>query len=175
MREGTCPPVARQRRRIPHEADRLIGEGGFRSLSMRDGCLWSAVPGLLRPAGPEDGLLPAVLDRRDAEAFRSPAARPGRRTSVMAGRKASTADTCDALVRRNATRPEMVRRFSVLQTGSLAPGHPAVGCCASRRRRVPAEFIARVSGRMPEPESFAPGGGVDGRCADGCVIRRGPR
>ncbi|MDQ0383150.1 TetR/AcrR family transcriptional regulator [Amycolatopsis thermophila] len=159
-RERTRLPAAQRRRQILDVATRLIGEGGFWALSMQDvaDACGLTVPGLLHHVGSKDGLLLAVLDHRDAEDFRSLAGELGLSESdVRRGwpKDISLAEACDALVRRNATQPEIVRLFSVLQAESLAPGHPAAAYFAARQRRVLAEFAAMVPGRVPEPESLA--------------------
>ncbi|UQS23854.1 TetR/AcrR family transcriptional regulator [Amycolatopsis thermalba] len=157
-RERTRLPAAQRRRQILDVATRLIGEGGFWALSMQDvaDACGLTVPGLLHHVGSKDGLLLAVLDHRDAEDFRSLAGQLG--LSEGAGgwpRGISLAEACEALVRRNATQPEIVRLFSVLQAESLAPGHPAAAYFAARQERVLAEFTAMVTGRVPDPESLA--------------------
>ena len=157
-RDRTRLPAAQRRRQILDVATRLIGEGGFWALSMQDvaDACGLTVPGLLHHVGSKDGLLLAVLDHRDAEDFRSLAEQLGLGAGATGWpRDISLAEACEALVRRNATQPEIVRLFSVLQAESLAPGHPAAAYFAARQERVLAEFTAMVSGRVPDPASLA--------------------
>lgn len=157
-RDRTRLPAAQRRRQILDVATRLIGEGGFWALSMQDvaDACGLTVPGLLHHVGSKDGLLLAVLDHRDAEDFRSLAEQLGLGADATGWpRDISLAEACEALVRRNATQPEIVRLFSVLQAESLAPGHPAAAYFTARQERVLAEFTAMVSGRVPDPASLA--------------------
>lgn len=156
-RDRTRLPAAQRRRQIVDVATRLIGEGGFWALSMQDvaDACGLTVPGLLHHVGSKDGLLLAVLDHRDAENVRSLAGQLGLGADAVGWPQGiSLPRACEALVRRNATQPEIVRLFSVLQAESLAPGHPAAEYFAERQRRVLAEFTAMVTDRVPDPESL---------------------
>lgn len=134
----------------------LIAGRGFWGLSMQDvadGC-GLTVPGLLHHVGSKDRLLLAVLDHRDAEDGRAlvdrlahdPAAGPG---------GPGLREVCAALVRRNASQPEIVRLFAVLEAESLAPGHPAHAYFMARQQRAVAAFTSLARGRSDRPESLA--------------------
>jgi AcrR family transcriptional regulator len=153
-------PAAQRRRQILDATTRLIGERGFWALSMQDvaDACGLTVPGLLHHVGSKDGLLLAVLDHRDDEDFRSLAQRLGLDVTDVWGSwpsGISLPQVCEALVRRNATQPEIVRLFSVLQAESLAPGHPAGGYFAQRQERTLRGFAALAAGRAPDPLSLA--------------------
>ncbi len=141
-------PAAQRRRQILDATTRLIGERGFWALSMQDvaDACGLTVPGLLHHVGTKDRLLLAVLDHRDSEDFLALAQELGLDADEVWGRWSSgisLPQACEALVRRNATQPEIVRLFSVLQAESLAPDHPASGYFAERQDRTRfAEFAA---------------------------------
>jgi hypothetical protein len=67
----------------------------------------------------------------------------------------SLAEVCDAVVRRNAEQPEIVRLFAVLEAESLAPGHPAHAYFKSRQRRTLDEFAALAEGVVDDPRELA--------------------
>jgi AcrR family transcriptional regulator len=149
-------PVAERRRQIIEVTTRLVAERGFWGLSMQDvadGC-GLTVPGLLHHVGSKDGLLLAVLDHRDAEDGRALAADLG----VDGLPDADGVDLrrmCAALVRRNASQPEIVRLFAVLEAESLAPDHPAHGYFVTRQARVLETLTALAAGVSDRPESLA--------------------
>jgi len=136
-------PVAERRRQIAEVTSQLIAERGFWGLSMQDvadGC-GLTVPGLLHHVGSKDGLLLAVLDHRDAEDLRSLAEQaPG-----------TLRETCAALIRRNASQPEIVRLFAVLEAESLAPDHPAHDYFRTRQQRALDDLT-----ELAKPVSAAP-------------------
>jgi AcrR family transcriptional regulator len=157
-------PVAERRRQILEVTTRLIAERGFWGLSMQDvadGC-GLTVPGLLHHVGSKDGLLIAVLEHRDVEDARSLAAelRAGQ-TDVPADWTPSDVDgvdlrrMCSALVRRNATQPEIVRLFAVLEAESLAPGHPAHEYFGRRQERILRVFTALARPVSDDPATLA--------------------
>lgn len=159
-RDRSRRPAAERRRQIMEVTTRLIAERGFWGLSMQDvadGC-GLTVPGLLHHIGSKDGLLVAVLEHRDAEDARSLADQLGRdhlptgRPSLDGG---DLRQVCSALVRRNATQPEIVRLFAVLEAESLAPSHPAHAYFAARQEETIAVFTALAKGLTDHPQSFA--------------------
>jgi len=159
-RDRTRLPAAQRRRQILDVTTRLIGERGFWALSMQDvaDACGLTVPGLLHHVGSKDGLLLAVLDHRDEEDFKSLARELGVELEDWKGPwpgRVSLPEACDALVRRNATQPEIVRLFSVLQAESLAPDHPAFAYLAERQQRALTGFAALATGRTPDPLSLA--------------------
>ena len=159
-RDRTRLPAAQRRRQILDVTTRLIGERGFWALSMQDvaDACGLTVPGLLHHVGSKDGLLLAVLDHRDEEDFKSLARELGVELEDWKGPwpgRVSLPEACDALVRRNATQPEIVRLFSVLQAESLAPDHPAFAYLAERQQRALTGFAALARGWTPDPLSLA--------------------
>ena len=139
-------PVAERRRQIVEVTTRLIAERGFWGLSMQDVAddCGLTVPGLLHHVGSKDGLLLAVLDHRDVEDKRAVAEQaPG-----------TLRETCAAVVRRNASQPEIVRLFAVLEAESLTPDHPAHDWFGARQQRTVAELTALAS-TAAQPEVLA--------------------
>jgi AcrR family transcriptional regulator len=159
-RDRTRLPTAQRRRQILDATTRLIGERGFWALSMQDvaDACGLTVPGLLHHVGSKDRLLLAVLDHRDNEDQRSLAEQLGLDPDDMQGpwpSGISLPQACEALVRRNATQPEIVRLFSVLLAESLAPDHPARAYFAERQQRALLRFAALAADRTPDPLSLA--------------------
>jgi AcrR family transcriptional regulator len=136
-RERSRLPAEQRRRQIIEAATALVAERGFWGLSMQDVAdeCGLSVPGLLHHVGSKDGLLIAVLEHRDAEDRRAVGDPP----------PADVRALCAALVRRNATQPEIVRLFAVLAAESLAPDHPAHEYFANRQRSV-LDSLARLAG-----------------------------
>ena len=146
-------PAAERRRQILEVTTGLIAERGFWGLSMQDvadGC-GLTVPGLLHHVGSKDGLLVAVLEHRDAEDGRSLAAELG----VDHPSEVNLQQMCSALVRRNASQPEIVRLFAVLEAESLAPSHPAHAYFAARQEQVVAVFAELAKSVTDEPLTLA--------------------
>lgn len=159
-RDRTRLPAEQRRQQILDVTTRLIGERGFWALSMQDvaDACGLTVPGLLHHVGSKDRLLLAVLDHRDHEDFRSLAAQLGLDAGDVWGRwsrRVSLPQACEALVRRNATQPEIVRLFSVLEAESLAPDHPAFAYFAERQQRTLLGLAALAKGRAQDPMSLA--------------------
>jgi AcrR family transcriptional regulator len=164
-RDRSRLPAAQRRRQIMEVTTRLIAERGFWGLSMQDvadGC-GLTVPGLLHHVGSKDGLLIAVLEHRDAEDTRALTEQLGeaspRRSHGAArtdgDRAVDLRQLCAALVRRNASQPEIVRLFAVLEAESLAPSHPAHAYFAARQEHAVASFAALAKGRVDRPELLA--------------------
>lgn len=145
-RERSRLPAAQRRRQIIEAATALIAERGFWGLSMQDVAdeCGLTVPGLLHHVGSKDGLLVAVLEHRDEEDRRSFGAQPE-----------GLPELCAALVRRNATQPEIVRLFAVLAAESLAPEHPAHDYFVARQERVLDGLTALAKPVTPRPEALA--------------------
>ncbi|WP_045748431.1 TetR/AcrR family transcriptional regulator [Actinoplanes rectilineatus] len=145
-------PAAERRRQILDVTTRLIAERGFWGLSMQDvadGC-GLTVPGLLHHMGSKDSLLVAVLEYRDEQDQRSLLSRLGAPADRF-----TLAQTCAALVRRNAEQPEIVRLFAVLEAESLAPGHPAHAYFRKRQEQTLAAFAGLAENRHPAPAMLA--------------------
>ena len=157
-------PGPERRRQILDVTTRLIAERGFWGLSMQDvadGC-GLTVPGLLHHVGSKDGLLVAVLEHRDAEDGRSLAAQLGLRppepadwTALARTPGVDLRRVCAALVRRNATQPEIVRLFAVLEAESLAPDHPAHDYFADRQAKTLDVFTELARPLCDDPRTLA--------------------
>ncbi|GAB3207176.1 TetR/AcrR family transcriptional regulator [Marinactinospora thermotolerans] len=157
-------PAEQRRRQIVEVTTRLIAERGFWGLSMQDvadGC-GLTVPGLLHHVGSKDGLLIAVLDHRDAEDARALAEQLGVDEHDLPGDLSAGPPSgvdlrrmCSALVRRNASQPEIVRLFTVLDAESLNPGHPAHAYFVARQERVVTVLAALARDLTDRPESLA--------------------
>jgi len=159
-RERIRLPAAQRRRQILDATTRLIGERGFWALSMQDvaDACGLTVPGLLHHFGSKDRLLLDVLDHRDNEDFLALAQELGLDVTDVWGRwpaGISLPQVCAALVRRNATQPEIVRLFCVLEAESLAPDHPASGYFAERQDRALRGFAALAADSVPDSLSLA--------------------
>jgi len=159
-RERIRLPAAQRRRQILDATTRLIGERGFWALSMQDvaDACGLTVPGLLHHFGSKDRLLLDVLDHRDNEDFPALAQELGLDVTDVWGRwpaGISLPQVCAALVRRNATQPEIVRLFCVLEAESLAPDHPASGYFAERQDRALRGFAALAADSVPDSLSLA--------------------
>ncbi|OLR92856.1 TetR family transcriptional regulator [Actinokineospora bangkokensis] len=144
-------PAAERRAQILAVATRLIGERGYWALSLQDVAdeCGLTVPGLLHHVPSKDALLVAVLghrDERDAESL-----------ARELGGPVADADlerVCAALVRRNATQPEIVRLFAVLEVESLTPGHPAHDYFRHRQRET-LRVLASLARGHPDPARLA--------------------
>jgi AcrR family transcriptional regulator len=127
--------AAQRREQLLDAATTLIAERGYWGLSLQDvaDACGITLPGVLHHVGSKDGLLVAVLERRDRL---DEAALAGHLAeSAGAGRTPDLADVCDALVARNARQREIVRLYAVLEAESLTPDHPAHDFFAERQRR----------------------------------------
>ncbi|MEV4136275.1 helix-turn-helix domain-containing protein [Dactylosporangium sp. NPDC049742] len=169
--DRTRLPAAERRRQIITAATRLVAERGFWGLSMQDvaTACGLTVPGLLHHVGSKDGLLIAILEHRDAEDARAldsllagPSGSAGAADSACAAGLigapgATLREVCAAVVRRNASQPEIVRLFAVLQAESLTPDHPAHDYFVERQQRILNEITALVktAGTTVPPETTA--------------------
>jgi hypothetical protein len=120
------------------------------------------VPGLLRHVDSKAGLLIAVLDHREAEDARELAAHLGvtgkkrpKSFDDIGGNGVGLRELCAAVVRRNASQPEIVRLFAVLQAESLEPSHPAHDYFVARQEGVLARFTELAKGHTPDPAAMA--------------------
>ncbi|WP_084125175.1 TetR/AcrR family transcriptional regulator [Demequina sp. NBRC 110054] len=154
---------ADRKAQIVDAATALIAERGFWGTSIQDvaAACGVTVAGVLYHVGSKDGLLIEVLehrDRLDAEAIAAELDRPvlvepaSGDVSVIAD--VSLAQFCDALVRRNARQPEIVRLYSVLEAESLEPSHPAHGYFLARQREGLGNFAA-LAADAPDPDRLA--------------------
>ncbi|MBO9569003.1 MAG: TetR/AcrR family transcriptional regulator [Cellulomonas iranensis] len=145
----------RRRDQILAAATALIAERGYWGLSTQDvaDACDMTVPGLLHHVGSKTGLLVAVLERRDALDALAIADRlgvphgPGRGiwgTDLFTAAGVTLDVLCDHLVQHNATQPEVVRLYAVLEAESLTPDHPAHAYFADRQRTALAALAAVV-------------------------------
>ena len=146
---------ADRRTQIIEAATRLIADRGFWGVSVHDIAAACGITdaGLLHHFGTKDGLLIAVLERRDQVDDDALAARlgiePARLYEVVS--TLPLAEVCDAVVARNAGQAEIVRLYSVLNAESLTPAHPAHSYFQAREARVVAFFGSAVSDLHPDP------------------------
>jgi AcrR family transcriptional regulator len=144
-----------RRLQIIEAATRLIGQRGFWGVSVQDIAAACGITdaGLLHHFGTKDGLLIAVLERRDRVDDQSLAERLGVPPEALyeAVRDLPLSDVCAAVVARNAEQPEIVRLYSVLNAESLTPAHPAHDYFLAREARVIAFFGSARSELHPDP------------------------
>lgn len=161
MRLASAERAGRQRlapdqRRIQiiEAATQLIGQRGFWGVSVHDIAAACGITdaGLLHHFGTKDGLLIAVLERRDRVDDVSLAVRLGIDPDELyeAVRSLPLPEVCAAVVARNAEQPEIVRLYSVLNAESLTPAHPAHDYFIAREARVIAFFGSAVSDLHPD-------------------------
>ncbi|CAN7469874.1 TetR/AcrR family transcriptional regulator [Phenylobacterium sp. LjRoot219] len=149
-----------RREQILDEAVRLIGELGYYGFTIQalaQRCQLSN-PGLLHYFGSKEQLLVALLqdrDRRDAEAVTTIAGviRQGDQEPTPTLRQ--VLDLFRATVVRNASQPELVRLYAVLQAEALNSSHPAHGYFTARKARTIAAFSQMVAPYVGEPRSTA--------------------
>lgn len=146
---------ADRRTQIIEAATGLIGQRGFWGVSVHDIASACGITdaGLLHHFGTKDGLLIAVLERRDLVDDESLAARLGIPAEELyeVVRHLPLAEVCAAVVARNAEQPEIVRLYSVLNAESLTPAHPAHEYFLDREARVIAFFGSARSDLHPDP------------------------
>ena len=157
-------PAAERRRQILEITSSLIAECGFWGLSMQDVAdrCGLTVPGVLRHVGSKIGLLVAVLEHRDVEDARSLRAHLGvdeaqvpDEWSEGGPEGVDLRQLCLATMSRNATQPEIVRLFAVLEAESLTPSHPAHTYFANRQKQALSAFTALAKGITDRPETLA--------------------
>ncbi|WP_282947576.1 TetR/AcrR family transcriptional regulator [Cellulomonas endometrii] len=157
-------PEAR-RAQIVAAAGALISERGFWGTSVQDvaDACGLTVAGLLHHVGSKDGLLVAVLQHRDEADIRALMRELGlalddetpRGVEDVDLRGVSLARLCEALVRRNATQPEIVRLYSVLEAESLDAEHPAHAYFTARQRSVLEAFATAAPPTVADPDALA--------------------
>lgn len=140
-------PAAERREQIVDVATVLISQRGYWGTAIQDvaDACELTVAGLLHHVGSKDGLLIEVLTHRDQADARALAAMLG--LSIPPGdwdphwlgetilkQGISLARACEAIVERNATQPEIVRLYSVLEAESLHADHPGHNYFSQRQR-----------------------------------------
>lgn len=108
---------------------KLIAERGFWGVTLRDVALECGLTeaGVLHYVGSKEGLLVAVLEHRDVLDITALAERLNLDIKALETEPFPIGlyPLCMALMERNATQPEIVRLYTVLQGESLASSHPA--------------------------------------------------
>lgn len=136
-----------KRQLILDEATALFGEVGYRSASLREIALRVGIshPGLLHHFPTKEGLLQAVLERRDG--LDSDRFELERLEGMDMLRRMTD------LVEYNATRPGIVELYCVLSAESTASDHPAHGFFVARYLRVVKQCVdafqvAKAAGQL---------------------------
>ena len=151
---------AERREQVIARATLIIARHGYWGFSVRQ---VAEACGLTEPAviyhfKNKVGLLTAVLEHRDCEDMSRFAHQLGVEVDDVWEGKVwfGLRDICDALVRRNAGQPEIVRLYTVLQGEALEPHHPAYEYYRNRERRV-LRILARAADHdgIVEPEREA--------------------
>lgn len=163
IRRRTRLPADERREQILNSATAAIAARGFWGLSLQDvadSCELT-VNGVLHHVGSKQGLLIAILDRRDFDDAKALASllgvestetwTPDDLAQTAAKRGVGLAAMCNAVVARNSTQPEIVRLYSVLEAESLSPDHPAHEYFANRQRVALAGFA-----RLAPPTANGP-------------------
>ncbi|KAJ8146089.1 hypothetical protein OY671_000827 [Metschnikowia pulcherrima] len=151
-RPRTRMAAADRRAQISASASRLIAERGFWGLTSRDVALDCGITeaGVSHHAGSKDGSSVAVLEHRDAVDMAALAERLAVPVAAIDDDPLPVGlrDSCAALVARNATQPEIVRSYTVLQGESLDESHPAYTYFQQREEWVMDSFsrAARTDG-----------------------------
>lgn len=160
-RPRTRLPAARRRAQLLDAATALVAAHGYRGVALQDvaDACGITVAGLLYHFPSKDELLVAVLEHRDATDARALARRldlPEGDDPFTAPPPAGTtlAGYCQALVDINADHREVVRLYTVLETESLDPQHPAHDYFERRQRRALASFAA-LARDVPDPAGLA--------------------
>lgn len=148
-------------------ATTIIAARGYWGLVLQDvaDSCGLTINGVLHHVGSKDGLLVAVLDRRDREDSRALAHllgveltegawSPDDLTAVAVERRIGLAQMCEAVMARNASQPEIVRLYSVLEAESLSPDHPAHDYF-ELRQRVALEGFARLAPSQADGPALA--------------------
>lgn len=147
--------AADRRAQILASATRLISERGFWGLTLRDVALDCGITeaGVLHHAGSKDGLLVAVLEYRDEVDMATLAERLTIPVSALDNDPfpIDLRTLCSALVARNATQPEIVRLYTVLQSESLDESHPAHDYFQRRE-----EWVMDLFARAARAHGFTP-------------------
>jgi len=121
--------VPERRALILDAATQLIGDRGFRGMSLRDVAVLAGITeaGVLYHVGSKDGLLVAVLEHRDEVDMASLAQRLGVDVETLDEDPlpVTLPALCRALVDRNALQPQIVRLYATLEAESLEADHPA--------------------------------------------------
>lgn len=139
-RPRTRMSAADRRAQILASATWLVAERGFWGLVLRDVALDCGLTeaGVLHHMGSKDGLLVAVLEHRDDVDMAALAERLEIAVTELDDDPlpVGLSTLCAALVARNASQPEIVRLYTVLQGESLNQAHPAYSYFQAREEWV---------------------------------------
>lgn len=109
-------------------ASALIAERGYWGMSIQDVAMRCEITdtAVLHHFGSKEKLLLAVVQHRDERDRCALADRLGveRGDLYSAIRDLPLEEVCDAMVRRNAAQPEIVRLYTLLSAEALQPSHP---------------------------------------------------
>lgn len=163
-----------RRDQIIEAATALLGRRGFWGTSLQDvadECDFT-VTGILYHFGTKEDLLEAVLDTADADFTDSvirELARAGPVEERVDGPPAPTVDAidtadatvmgvwrlCRILIRLDAENPGRARLYTVLESESITPDHPAHDYFLKREQRLLGHFRSTVPREVEDPEALA--------------------
>lgn len=133
-------------------AERQISELGFKSFTLSrlaEDCEMTR-KGVEHYFATKEEILIAVLRHRDAVDVQS--VRP---TGILPTDEPGMWAALDAVVARNARRPEIIRLYTVLDAEALDPSHPAYDYFAERLVRARTSISVAVQTWHPDPDAFA--------------------
>lgn len=160
---GTAKPGIRRRlsaekrkAQIIDVATRLIAERGYWGLSLQDIATRCAITdtAVLHHFGTKERLLLAVVQYRDETDRTALAVALGVPRDELYERIPSLdlLAICDAMVRRNANQPEIIRLYALLSAEALQPEHPVHEYFLFREQRAIKTF---ASARIPHGQNSA--------------------
>lgn len=164
---GTKTAMTARERRISiiNTATQFVAQHGFWGLRLREIAVAEGVTeaGLLYHFGSKEGLLLAILDYRDRTdrvALYGELGVPMPPDDAPIGEQddfpVGLRDLTSATVRRNATQPEIVRLYTVLQGEALSESHPAFQYFRDREQWVMREYTkAAANDGCPDPRRTA--------------------
>lgn len=140
-------------------ASELIAVRGYWGVSLQDIATRCEITdtAVLHHFGTKEKLLLAVVQHRDESDRRALATRLGiereRLYESITGIRLE--DVCDAMVRRNAEQPEIVRLYALLSAEALQPTHPVHDYFYEREQRAITTFASARSDIDLDPEARA--------------------
>ncbi|MGJ4925618.1 TetR/AcrR family transcriptional regulator [Bradyrhizobium sp. HKCCYLS2038] len=142
-------PAADRKAQIIDVASALIAERGYWGVSIQDVALRCQITdtAVLHHFGSKEKLLLAVVQHRDEQDRCALAARLGvaRADLYDVIRTLPLEKVCEAIVRRNAEQPEIVRLYALLSAEALQPTHPVHDYFFEREQLVIATFASARS------------------------------
>lgn len=144
-----------RRNQIIDIASVLISERGYWGISIRDIAMRCEITdtAILHHFGNKENLLLAIIEKRDEDDRRAFADYLGvdRDKLYQSIPGISVEVVCQAIVRRNASQPEIVRLYSLLSAEALQPNHPVHEYFARREQRVIETFASARCNLKMEP------------------------